>query len=237
MFKKARKLIRSHFPVLPALVRNLCFFFKSDPTQCGEQQFLAKIFPNMSDQTYIELGAFHPMYFSNSIYFRRKGWRGVSYDPNPDFRILWRIFRPGDKFVNKAVTPQRSETGNSQFFFMERGIDLTSSMIEAHAAKHSERFGITYRSEFVPSISVEELIESFFQEFELPPDLLLIDVEGMDNALLESICSLKEINKLPRWIFMEVLEGKLADALRISRDKYEHIGTVGPNVLLALISK
>jgi hypothetical protein len=237
MTKKLRKLIRTHFPVFPALFRNLFFSFKSDPTQCGEQQFLANIFPDPSELTYIELGAFHPIYFSNSIYFRRKGWIGVSYDHNPDFKFIWRIFRPGDEFVNMAVTPQRSETGNSQFFFMERGVDGTSSMIEEHAAKHSERFGVTYRSEYVPSISIEELLENFYEEFGHSPDLLLIDVEGMDNALLRSTCEHKHAKKLPKWIFMEVLEGKLEEAILISREKYEHVGSVGPNICLALIRK
>jgi hypothetical protein len=237
MIKKVRKLIRTHFPILPGLVRNLFFFFKSDPTQCGELQFLAKVFPERSQRTYIELGAFHPIYYSNSIYFRRNGWIGISYDPNPDFRILWRIFRRGDKFVNKAVTPQQSKTGKSEFFFMERGIDLTSSMIETHAASHSELYGITYRSEYVPSISIREVLDNFMDETGHPPELLLIDVEGMDRALLQSICTLKDVGKLPKWIFMEVLDGKVEEAILISSKKYELFGSVGPNILLSLISE
>jgi hypothetical protein len=237
MIKKIRKLIRTHFPIIPGLFRNLFFFLKSDPTQSGEHQFLAKIFPDQCNKTYIELGAFHPIYYSNSIYFRRKGWVGISYDPNPDFRILWRIFRRDDKFVNKAVTPQQSKTGKSQFFFMERGIDLTSSMIETHAASHSERYGITYRSEYVPSISIREVLDNFINESGHPPELLLIDVEGMDNALLQSICTLEDGSKLPKWIFMEVLDGNFEEAILVSSEKYEVVGSVGPNVLLSLISE
>jgi hypothetical protein len=120
---------------------------------------------------------------------------------------------------------------------MERGVDFTSSMKEAHAARHSKAFGITYRSEYVPSISIDELLENFFQEFGHSPHLMLIDVEGLDNELLETICNLDQASRLPRWIFMEVLEGKLEDAIRLSHNKYEHIGSVGPNIILALKSK
>ena len=237
MIKGIRKLIRTHFPIFPGLFRNLLFFFKSDPTQSGEHEFLAKMFPDRCQKTYIELGAYHPVYYSNSIYFRRKGWVGISYDPNPDVRILWRIFRRGDKFITEAVTAQQSKTGKSQFFFMERGIDLTSSMIEEHAASHSERFGITYQSEFVTSISIGEILDNFIEEFGHPPELLLIDVEGMDNALLQSICTLKDISKLPKFIFMEVLDGKFEKAISISSDKYELVGSVGANIMLALRSE
>jgi hypothetical protein len=236
MIQKIRKLIRTH-TILPGLLRNLIFLFKSDPTQCGEHEFLAKIFPDRCQKTYIELGAFHPVYFSNSIYFRRKGWAGISYDPNSDFIILWRIFRRGDKFVNSAVTPQKQKTGNSLFFFMERGVDGTSSLVETHAAGHSKKFGIKYRSEYVVSISVGEILDNFFKETSHPPDLLLMDVEGMDNALLQSMCSFRDVNKLPKWIFMEVLDGKFEEAILISSEKYELVGSVGPNILLSLISR
>jgi len=234
MQKRIRKIVRTKFPIVPGIFRNFIYLFKSDPTQCGEHKFLAEIFPNPCRGTYIEIGAFHPIYLSNSIYFKRKGWVGTSFDPNPDFQILWQLFRRGDRFVNKVVTPLRSNSGFSQFFFMERGIDATSSLIESHAARHSGRFGITYRSEYVPSISIEEVLKNFVDEFGDRPDLLLVDVEGMDNAILQAICGLQNSSLLPKWIFMEVLDGKTEEAILMSREKYQFLDSVGPNILMSL---
>ncbi len=137
--------------------------------------------------------------------------------------------------MNKAVTPQESKRGYSQFFFMERGIDGTSSLLETHASSHAEKFGISYRPDYVPSISIREVLESYFKESEQSPDLMLIDIEGMDNEILKSLCAIKDVRLLPRWIFMETLEGKLDEAISISSEKYELVGQVGPNILLSAL--
>ena len=52
---------------------------------------------------YVDIGAYHPMLFSNTYSLYRRGWRGVGVDPNPSVAELFQRFRPRDIFVNTAV--------------------------------------------------------------------------------------------------------------------------------------
>lgn len=192
------------------------------------------MFPDRCKKTYVELGAFQPIQWSNSIYLRKKGWTGISYDPNPHLGILWRIFRPGDELISKVVTPKHSENGSTLFYFMETGVDGTSSISIDHVETHAKRFGVSYRSEWVSSLSIEQILDNFISKNGKPPDLLLIDIEGLDNEVLRSLCTFISRKKLPRWIFMEVLDEKLVEAKLICKEKYDFVGSVGPNIMLSL---
>jgi hypothetical protein len=56
----------------------------------------------------------------------------------------------------------------------------------------------------------------------------------MDNAILQAICGLQNSSLLPKWIFMEVLDGKTEEAILMSREKYQFLDSVGPNILMSL---
>lgn len=233
--KALRKWIRIHVPIVPSFCRNLLFSLKKDPSQCGEQNYLLKYFSSIENGLYIELGAFHPIYYSNSIGFKRKGWKGISYEANSDFKILWRIFRNSDRLVNKAVLPNRAVGDMTKFYFMERGVDGTSSALKEHATTHALRYGITTREAIIPSISIEEVLDNFLVKYSQPPDLMLVDIEGLDISILEVLCSQISISKLPKWLFMEVLNYDISP--KVYSETYEIVGSVGPNVLFALKDK
>src|SRR4051812_40394323 len=53
--------------------------------------------------TYIDVGAYHPVLYSNTYGLYRKGWKGIVIDANDRFRPLYRLLRPRDRFIHAAV--------------------------------------------------------------------------------------------------------------------------------------
>jgi hypothetical protein len=45
---------------------------------------------------YVDVGAFDPVQFSNTLLLRQHGWRGVNVDPNAAQIEKFRRFRPAD---------------------------------------------------------------------------------------------------------------------------------------------
>jgi hypothetical protein len=77
--------------------------------QDGED-ILANAFLREESGTYVDVGAYHPVLYSNTYGFSRRGWKGVVIDPNKSMQSLYAFFRPRDRFVCAAVGAQ-SGTG------------------------------------------------------------------------------------------------------------------------------
>jgi hypothetical protein len=160
----------------------------------------------------------------------------VSYDPNPDLKLLWRIFRPRDLFINKAVIAGANAEREIPFYFMERGIDLTSSAIKAHASEHAIKYGISFREVKIIAVPIDEVLNDFYSLFGKSPGILLIDIEGLDLDIVSKICLDEKSERLPDWIFMESLVKSQEEIIGLCNMKYEFIDFVGPNILLRRIA-
>ena len=51
-------------------------------SQEGEDMILRRIFEEKNG-FYVDVGAHHPRRFSNTYYFYKQGWTGISIEPNP----------------------------------------------------------------------------------------------------------------------------------------------------------
>jgi FkbM family methyltransferase len=53
---------------------------------------------------YVDVGAFDPTRYSNTLLLYKAGWRGINIDPNPDAIEAFKAARPGDTSVCAAVS-------------------------------------------------------------------------------------------------------------------------------------
>jgi hypothetical protein len=65
--------------------------------------------PEKQNGLYIDVGCYHPITYSNSYLFYRRGWSGIGIDPNPYKHDFWKKTRPRDIFVDFAVTKKIGE--------------------------------------------------------------------------------------------------------------------------------
>lgn len=165
-------------------------------SQCGEDVFLMNEghFPDTG--TYVDVGAAHPIYNSNTFAFYLKGWTGVTIEPNPDHVALHRIVRPGDTIVSKGVGLSKG----SLTYHCYANPDQNTFDDGAHA--RAARYGATPIGQ--KEIGVAPLA-SLLDEADCATDVhfMSVDCEGFDLQVLRS----NDWDRYrPRWCLVEDLE-------------------------------
>ncbi|MDC1280658.1 sugar nucleotide-binding protein [bacterium] len=145
----------------------------------GTDLILSSILRDVSNGTYIDLGANHPIKQNNTFYFYKLGWRGLAIDGNNIFEKDWKNIRPNDIFVRTLIS-NKNKVVNFNIY-----PDNTLSTMNVEAKKRNE---FRYELEKIKTVEMEtqtlqELKNKFLQNSEI--HLLSIDIEGEDlNALI-----------------------------------------------------
>jgi FkbM family methyltransferase len=132
----------------------------------------------LGNATYIDVGSSHPILGNNTYLLYRRGLRGICVDPTPGLEQLYRTYRRRDVFMPYALVPGAEEATTMHIF--------EESTLNSASAEHAELYsafgfkkGSTRR---VPAINLERLCALHGIE---SPDVLCLDVEGLDLAVLE----------------------------------------------------
>jgi len=152
-------------------------------SQCGEDRILAFLFWQLAIPTprYLDVGTWHPCTGNNTYLFYRAGARGVCVEPNPDLVPLIREKRPRDEVLNVGVSAE--ESGPCRYYLFEDCQFNTFDAEEAAARARSCRQPIL-KELSVPVVTLESIITDYFPN---GLELLSLDTEGLDLALLKSL--------------------------------------------------
>ena len=200
------------------------FLIRKDSSQYGEQQLLQSHLPTAVPLLYLEIGAHQPIKCSNTWNLYQKGWRGICVDPQRLFALNWKIFRPKDEFLAVAISVEESRFAT--FYDFERKVNLVSTMDPEFASVWREK-GYSFTAKQVPALSPEDLVERYVKTFGREPHLLLLDVEGLDYALLSRF--LKKL-QITQWI---LYEDHKELPLSSFTEKWVELGRAGPSVLIS----
>ena len=153
-------------------------------SQCGEDMIVDFIFRALGvmKATYLDVGAHHSKLFSNTYYFYLKGWRGANVEPDPSLHEELKRARPRDTNLRLGVAG--TEEKGRPFFVMSAPTLNTFSEAEARRYEATGRHRII-RIEPVDVVTLNSLFRSHFDN--KAPDLLSIDVEGLDMEIISSI--------------------------------------------------
>jgi FkbM family methyltransferase len=151
-------------------------------SQFGEDMALRAIFgDHRRNGTYVDIGAHHPVYYSNTYYFYRRGWRGLNVDAMPGSMDAFRALRPRDRNLEccLAGAPGRTVT---LYMFPQAALN-TIDADRAHRlqSEAGERLVGTRR---LATVTLAGLLDEYWIGGEI--DLLTIDVEGLDEEILRS---------------------------------------------------
>ena len=150
-------------------------------SQHGEELILATIFKaiGIDKPSYIDLGANHPTFGSNTAFFYEQGCRGINIEANPLLMDLFKMARPGDINLNVGCGTEEGTllfyifndtSGRNTFsprwvdFYESRKLDKVTKTIELPVTK-------------LKKITDKYCADGF-------PDLLDCDIEGMDYDVL-----------------------------------------------------
>lgn len=152
-------------------------------SQTGEDAILAHLFLLFGHDSgfYVDVGAFHPIKYSNTYYFYRRGWMGINIEPTPGRTDLFEKLRPRDINVACAVSRARGQIRLTTFD--DPAVNSADKqMIDLHIK--------TGQVHPTGAIVVEAYPLAEILEACMPPGrhltFLSVDVEGMELEVLES---------------------------------------------------
>jgi FkbM family methyltransferase len=152
-------------------------------SQCGEDLLVNYVFSlrGIDYPTYLDIGANHPYFISNTAFFYQKGCRGINVEANPHLVPSLRRLRRRDTTLNVGVGPVEGEL---DFFIMSDPTLSTFSKEEADRITGTGKYKVL-SAQKIKLITLEQILQEFSGgKF---PDFLSIDVEGMDLAILKTI--------------------------------------------------
>ncbi len=161
---------------------------------------------------YVDIGAFHPKWASNTHILYRRGWHGINLDADEYKIALFRTFRRRDISLSQVAGPEK---GVADFYFHEGGsFGSMSSLSDGRTTFNANRMGRTLSSRKINVDTLNSILEknlpSDRRVLEYPVDFLNIDVEGSEFDIL----SVLDIKKYPvRLMAVEIHAPTLKDVL------------------------
>ena len=154
--------------------------------QSGEDlviSFLFEYLLSLAAPTYLDIGAWHPTIHNNTFLFYQRGARGVLVEPNDEYCRLLTDVRPGDAILCAGVG---TGAGTEADYYM-----LTGSGLNTFSKEQAERVEQSSKGRHrilkvvkKPLLNINDVIAKHFAK---APDLVSVDVEGLDLAILKSL--------------------------------------------------
>lgn len=163
-------------------LRNFVPIGRLSYSQEGEDLVLARILGELESTTgfFVDVGAHHPVRFSNTYYFYRRGWRGINVDPLPGVKKLFRRMRPRDVTVECGVG---SQEGNLKYFLFDEPALNTFSEQEAKK-KNVSPYCIVGTLQ-IPVRTLKSILDEYMPAG-MKIDFMTIDAEGFDHEVVAS---------------------------------------------------
>jgi FkbM family methyltransferase len=179
-------------------LRRLYLKWRGSFAQEGEDLVLEQIFAGQPCGFYVDIGAHHPIRFSNTLRFYRRGWRGINIDAMPGSMAPFDRLRPRD--INLEIAIFGEHKIMKYFQFDEPALNTFSTVIsESHRSKSSYHITAVVELEGRPLADV--LDEHLPAGVSI--DFMTIDVEGFDLEVLQS----NDWSRFrPRVLLVEVLD-------------------------------
>tara|TARA_B110000444_G_scaffold215897_1_gene214015 strand:+ start:49 stop:732 length:684 start_codon:yes stop_codon:yes gene_type:complete len=141
--------------------------------------FLEKYFKNKKKGFYVDVGCFHPIRLSNTMFLHSKGWKGMNIDLSKKSIDLFKIARPKDINLNFGVG---SKNETLDYFYNKKAfpnntfnIDFAKNFLKKEEIK----------KDTIEVKTLRFMMENYSTEKEI--DLLDIDAEGFDLDVLKGM--------------------------------------------------
>ena len=130
---------------------------------------------------YLDIGAFHPTIGSNTYLAYLSGGSGVLVEPNPPMAEMLREVRPRDTVIAAGVGT--GETDKATYYLMRDRPQL-NTFSKAQVDRYVAEGGQLDETIEMPLVTIDAVLEEHFAQ---GIDLLSVDVEGLDHAILLSM--------------------------------------------------
>lgn len=191
-----KKRVRRALGIDPNMRPNLCF------AQDGEDLLLDRLLSRSPRGFYVDIGAHHPVRFSNTYLFYRRGWSGINVDAEPGSMRLFERLRQRDINIECGVA---GHSGTLMFHRFNEPALNTFDEVEA-SLKDRPPYRLTERTQ-VAVRRLDEILNQYLPENQ-EIDFMSVDVEGKDYEVLDS----NDWTRFrPKYVLAETLRSELLD--------------------------
>ena len=149
-------------------------------SQYGEDLIIENLINGFDTGFYIDVGAYHPIRFSNTYLLYIKGWRGINIEPRPGSKILFDQFRPDDINIELGIS---QHGGKLSYYNFHEGLQNTFKkgfIKKADPQLNPSKSTLLVQTKLLSDIVAE--YQHLISEF----NLLCVDAEGADLEVLKS---------------------------------------------------
>lgn len=161
--------------------------YKKSYSQCGEDMILDFLLENLkiSQPNYLDIGTNEPKNFNNTYFFYKfRNGKGVLIEPNPALSTKIKSVRSRDVFYNCGIGFNNIE-GFADYYLMDwHAFNTFSKEIAQETQTFYKGKNNIVKVEKIKLIGINQILEKHFSK---GLDLLSIDVEGLDLAILKSL--------------------------------------------------
>lgn len=160
---------------------------KKSYSQYGEDLVIENFFKTIGRHTgvYVDVGAFHPRWLSNTHLLSQSGWSGSVVDIDEHKVALFQKTRNHCQGIVSAVFP-RGEDKEAEVYRFRRLWSELDTLSLKDAQEYESRVGIKFDASKVSTISINEVLSKTVQRFG-SVNFINIDIEGLDEAILMEI--------------------------------------------------
>lgn len=161
-------------------------FFPKSYSQFGEDlivinDFLWKGNKNYKSIFYCDIGAYHPNDGSNTYALYRRGARGICLDIGKQKKLLFRLTRPADQFLDCAVVPTEMQHNEWK---VRKANSYGAKDDTVACGEIGETINVITSNELRGIVESNEKYQSSSYRF------LTIDIEGLDELILPELLEL-----------------------------------------------
>ncbi len=167
-------------------------------SQEGEDIVLKRFFDKQESGFYVDVGAHHPIRFSNTYLFYKKGWHGINIDAMPGSMRAFKRWRKRDINLETPVALTNGEL--TCYSFNEPALNTFSKELAGQMESLPDYHLI--KTEKLVTMPLSTILDTHLPSGQ-NIDFMSIDVEGLDLDVLKS----NNWNKYrPRFLLVEQLE-------------------------------
>jgi FkbM family methyltransferase len=177
LYKRVRTKIKrealKHFPKW--ILRDK--YMRPHYSQFGEDVIIAGLFDRHYHGYYVDVGAHHPRFLSNTYLLWLRNWSGINIDADPNAIHAFQKERPTDTNLCYAVG---GHPRTARFYsFRNPAFNTLSEEVLASEPERGEPIS-------TKDVRVRPLNEILSEHVSRPIDYLNMDVEGVDSELVDS---------------------------------------------------
>lgn len=201
---------------------------KRSYSQYGEDLIILNFFERLglNDGFYLDIGAYHPSFISNTHLLHTKGWSGVCVDLCEE-KLKWFKYKRGSKVQTISAAISNDESGMEVSVFKHKRIlSEIDTLNKEVAIQNKEKLGYDFTEEKIVALNINDLLAKINRKI----DFLNIDIEGVDHMVLGSIDFIKFKPKVILFEDNENFGGSVESVNLLLKNGYKHLFSSGGSV-------